>query len=89
MRKAFAATTALWLMTTAGMAQAQQAPAPADDHVYTSNLMTRWGKDVTPDNAWRLYPRPQMKRDRWQNLNGLWDYAITPKGAAQPAQMDG
>ena len=34
--------------------------------------MTRWGKEVTPENAWRLYPRPQMVRERWVNLNGLW-----------------
>jgi hypothetical protein len=39
--------------------------------------MTRWGKDVTPENAWREYPRPQMVRTEWQCLNGLWDYAIT------------
>ncbi|TPG42637.1 glycoside hydrolase family 2 [Sphingomonas koreensis] len=78
-----ATTLALLLSGTAASAQT------ADDHVYTSNLTTSWGKAVTPDNAWRLYPRPQMKRDRWQNLNGLWDYAILPKATAQPAQMDG
>src|SRR3546814_9703346 len=52
-------------------------------------LMTRWGREVTPENAWRLYPRPQMVRDRWLNLNGLWDYAIAPKAADLPAAMDG
>lgn len=78
-----AATLAILL--TSGAASAQT----ANDHVYTSNLMTRWGKAVTPDNAWRSYPRPQMKRDRWQNLNGLWDYAIAPKATLQPATMDG
>jgi hypothetical protein len=52
-------------------------------------LMTRWGKAVTPDNAWREYPRPQLVRKDWQNLNGLWDYAITPKGAARPEKWDG
>src|SRR3546814_14947521 len=51
--------------------------------------MTRWCKAVTPDNAWRSYPRPQLKRARWQNLNGLWDYAIAPKAAPLPARMDG
>lgn len=43
-------------------------------------LMTKWGKKVTPDNAWREYPRPQMERKQWQNLNGLWNYAIVKKG---------
>lgn len=42
-------------------------------------LMTQWAKDVSPDKVWPEYPRPQMVRDRWQNLNGLWDYAITAK----------
>jgi beta-galactosidase/beta-glucuronidase len=63
--------------------------APAGDGVYTSDLMTRWGREVTPDNAWRSYPRPQMKRNRWLNLNGLWDYAIAKASAPQPARMDG
>ncbi|MEM6504117.1 MAG: sulfatase-like hydrolase/transferase [Planctomycetota bacterium] len=42
-----------------------------------NTLMTVWGRDVTPDNAWTEYPRPQMRRDQWVNLNGRWDYAIT------------
>ena len=28
-------------------------------------------------------------REPWQNLNGLWDYAITDRGALQPAEWDG
>ena len=40
------------------------------------NLMTRWAKDVNPECPWPEYPRPQMVRSAWQNLNGLWDYAI-------------
>ena len=43
-------------------------------------LKTRWAKDVTPDNAWAEYPRPQMVRKEWRNLNGLWDYAIEGEG---------
>jgi beta-galactosidase len=39
-------------------------------------LLTSWGEQVTPDNAWREYPRPQMKRQDWLCLNGLWDFAI-------------
>ena len=52
-------------------------------------LMTRWAKDVTPENAHREYPRPQMVRKEWTNLNGLWDYAIRPKDEKQPEQFDG
>ncbi len=52
-------------------------------------LMTRWAKDVSPKNVHPEYPRPQMVRQDWQNLNGLWDYAVTTKDAPQPAKWDG
>ncbi len=40
-------------------------------------LMTRWANDVSPQKVHPEYPRPQMVREKWVNLNGLWDYAIT------------
>jgi hypothetical protein len=49
-------------------------------------LKTRWAKDVSPKNAHPEYPRPQMVRKEWQNLNGLWDLAITSKDA-KPAEF--
>lgn len=52
-------------------------------------LMTRWAKDVTPDKALPEYPRPQLVRKDWTNLNGLWDNAITPKADAQPKDYAG
>jgi len=82
MERAALALTALGLAMAAGQAR-------ADDHVYTSDLVTRWGRQVTPDNAWQSYPRPQMKRTAWKNLNGVWDYAIAGAGSPQPAAMDG
>ena len=39
-----------------------------------SPLMTRWAKDVTPDHVLPEYPRPQMVRKDWLNLNGLWEF---------------
>lgn len=67
-----------------------QVALPAqDDAVYTSALVTRWGRAVTPENAWQSYPRPGMKRERWRNLNGEWDYAIRPKAEPRPTRMDG
>jgi hypothetical protein len=44
-----------------------------------AHLMTRWSRDVTPENVWPEYPRPQLVRHRWLNLNGLWNYRITDK----------
>src|SRR5262249_13523350 len=71
----------IFLVVNIAVAQ-QWKPAPV-------TLMTQWGEKVTPDNAWREYPRPQLVRERWQNLTGLWDYAITPKTAPAPAKFDG
>jgi hypothetical protein len=42
----------------------------------TGNIMTPWAAEVTPDNVWKEYPRPQMERKEWLNLNGLWDFSI-------------
>jgi beta-galactosidase/beta-glucuronidase len=53
-------------------------------------LMTKWAKDVSPKNVHKEYPRPQMVREEWQNLNGLWDYAITEKEATTaPTKWNG
>ena len=54
-------------------------------------MMTEWGEKVTPENAWRGYPRPQMVRANWTNLNGEWDYAVTcvTNTAGRPEKWDG
>jgi len=52
-------------------------------------LMTRWAQKITPEKVHSEYPRPQMVRKNWQNLNGLWDYAIVPKDSQQPDTFDG
>ena len=51
--------------------------------------MTRWAKEVSPDDALPEYPRPQLVRSRWMNLNGLWNYAITEKEAQKPEYYQG
>ncbi len=51
--------------------------------------MTRWAKDVTVDTVHAEYPRPQMVRTGWFNLNGLWQYAIRPKDATEFDSHDG
>ena len=42
-------------------------------------IRTRWAEEVNPSAPLPEYPRPQMVRSQWTNLNGLWDYAITPE----------
>ncbi|MDG2169441.1 MAG: glycoside hydrolase family 2 TIM barrel-domain containing protein [Opitutales bacterium] len=53
-----------------------------------NTMLTPWGEKVTTDNAWRDYPRPQMVRKNWTNLNGLWKFAVTKNTAARPAEWD-
>ena len=41
------------------------------------NIRTSWAEQVDPQNPLPEYPRPQMVRTDWLNLNGLWNYAVT------------
>lgn len=41
-------------------------------------LLTRWGKTLDKNMPLPEYPRPQMQRDSYICLNGIWDYAIYP-----------
>jgi tetratricopeptide (TPR) repeat protein len=52
-------------------------------------LKTRWTAQVSPTNALPQYPRPQMVRSNWSNLNGLWEYALTNKETSSPGAFDG
>ncbi len=44
-------------------------------------LLTRWGRELDTGCPLNDYPRPQMRRHSFINLNGRWDYAIYPTGA--------
>lgn len=46
------------------------------ENIAVKELKTPWTHQVTSDNVWQEYPRPQMVRNNYINLNGLWDYAI-------------
>jgi hypothetical protein len=75
----------LFVCLTAGSVSAAEWNIPAN-----APLLTRWAREVSPTNALPEYPRPQLVRKEWANLNGLWDYAITPKAEDRPpAAYDG
>jgi hypothetical protein len=52
-------------------------------------LRTRWADSVSAVHVLPEYPRPQMVRKAWSNLNGSWDYAITTSDAPRPTNWDG
>ena len=46
-------------------------------------IKTVWAEQVTPENVWQSYPRPQLQRAEWINLNGLWKYAVTDQNTVR------
>ncbi|HFA48208.1 MAG TPA: glycoside hydrolase family 2 [Bacteroidetes bacterium] len=44
-----------------------------------SHLSTPWTAKVSPENALPEYPRPQMVRSKWLNLNGEWGFQLMDK----------
>ncbi|EOZ91493.1 Beta-galactosidase [Indibacter alkaliphilus LW1] len=52
-------------------------------------ISSPWSADVNKDAPHPEYPRPQMEREGWVNLNGLWDYAILAKGSDMPQNFQG
>jgi beta-galactosidase/beta-glucuronidase len=57
---------------------------PAGDRI-----MTEWAENIQPESVLDAYPRPIMERSEWKNLNGLWNYSISPRHLPQPRAHDG
>ena len=70
------------LILIVGTAFAQWQPAG-------DNIKTRWAEQIDIKNVLPEYPRPRMERADWQNMNGLWEYAITRAGTPKPEKFDG
>src|SRR5690349_6720967 len=62
---------------------------PAFAQAPPTKLRTKWAADVTPTRVLPEYPRPELSRPGWQNLNGLWDYAILDAAAPRPTAFTG
>ena len=68
---------------------ALRAASGADWKPAENPLTTPWTSLVNPNHPLPEYPRPQMARREWVNLNGLWDYAIVPQQGSTPEKYDG
>ena len=67
--------TSIIAISIAVIASAQWSPVGKE-------IKTPWAAEVNPGNVLPEYPRPQMVRQVWSNLNGLWNYAITDTDAS-------
>ena len=57
-------------------------------HPVGTRIKTKWGNNLKPENVWKEYPRPQLERKDWLNLNGIWHYYITDLDSKKPEKFD-
>jgi hypothetical protein len=81
MKRVALAVASAALFGLAPGARAEWKPAKAP-------LMTRWAKDVKAEAPLPEYPRPQLVRDRWLNLNGVWQFAFAKEKDPPPFGKD-
>ncbi|MBN1155519.1 chitobiase/beta-hexosaminidase C-terminal domain-containing protein, partial [candidate division KSB1 bacterium] len=81
----------IWLIVLSAFISCSS--AESDWQAKSAPIMSRWAEEVSPDHVHQEYPRPQMVRDEWINLNGLWQFAIAdidetpPFGNELPEQI--
>ena len=51
-------------------------------------LSTRWAKEALVDHPLPEYPRPQMVRKDWLNLNGIFEFAVTDAESDFPENFE-
>ena len=71
------------------LAVAMISTATAEWKIAGDKIRTQWAETIDPQNVLPEYPRPQLERELWLNLNGLWSYAITPFNTAKPSTFEG
>lgn len=84
MRKLFVASAALALLVISCAVDQSGSWKIADNP-----LITEWSMQIDPSKPWNTYPRPGMARREWLNMNGLWDYSITPVQTEPPLVWEG
>ncbi|VGO13322.1 Beta-galactosidase [Pontiella desulfatans] len=79
----------LFTITSAALCAHLSLAGASDWKPAENTMLTPWGEKLDPANVWPEYPRPQMERADWKNLNGFWNYAVTDKAASKPSAWDG
>jgi beta-galactosidase/beta-glucuronidase len=69
--------------------KAQDSKLVAGTHVKDKEAMlTPWAKDLDKNNPLSEYPRPIMVREKWQNLNGVWEFQEAKEGTGIPKKLN-
>ncbi|MEU1199086.1 AbfB domain-containing protein [Streptomyces sp. NPDC005813] len=87
LRDTAAAFVSLVLLCAAALTAAAGTAEAAATAAWTPKaapMTTPWTGQVPTDNPLPEYPRPQLTRPDWANLNGIWDFAVTSADAGQP-----
>lgn len=71
------------------LAVAVMTTANAEWKIAGDKIKTSWAETVDPQNVLPEYPRPQLERTEWMNLNGLWSYAVTALADTKPSSFEG
>ncbi len=51
-------------------------------------LYTKWGREFDRERVLPEYPRPQLKRESYVNLNGEWEYSFPGEGVKNPSEVE-
>lgn len=70
--------TKMVFLVAVALCLSRLSPAQRAWHPVPGPLTTPWTAGVDPTHDHPEYPRPQMERSEWKNLNGLWHYAVAP-----------
>lgn len=87
--RSFVVLAAVVTLTGAAVIAQQPSQPPQSTPPFKPPIQTRWASQVSADKVLPEYPRPQIVRPQWLNLNGKWSYAIRPASESKPEKWDG